>query len=64
MNIFFLVPKLQLGNLLSGQALLGSKAAFQVDMLIAKLELGANMRPQAGAWGREGNRRLGVKDLF
>jgi len=52
-----LVPKLLLGNKIWCKALLCSKAGNpSVTFLIAKLELGAQVRPQSGAWGREKKR--------
>jgi hypothetical protein len=36
------------------QVQLGNQKKSSGDIPFAKLELGAHMRPQAGAWGREG----------
>ena len=62
MSFILLVPKLQLGNPSWCKALLCAKTGTPGgDIPFAKLELGAHMRPQAGAWGREETATSGTK---
>jgi hypothetical protein len=54
----FLVPKLLLRNPLVSEALLRSKpGALKSGSVVAKQELGVQVRSQAGAWERVINRR-------